>query len=259
MSDPNHFGVILFYMRRLMFCIIGVAVIVGLIAWWVSPTNQTLRVPASCTIYGSFYPKQAQFLTASQTAVGALSLFTPPNERAKNKAALIAAFNTAADRVDFGFLVDEQKTSLILNNNESPPLTVPARILTKKAKAQLNGIPRGYLIVQIEPVSALFDSIKKRRWLGPAVVAAASTATRATLVVGETESPNDCVLTLAFEYRSSDDAVKALQDLMSKQGDYDALGFVAKPGVDRLTQISRMLVIKFEVDATLVNQELGKR
>jgi hypothetical protein len=242
-----------------MFCIIGVAVVVGLIAWWVTPSIQTLRVPSTCSIYGSFYPRQAQFLTASQTAVGALSLFTPPNERAKNKSALIAAFNTSAERVDFGFLIDEQKTSLILNNAESPPLTVPARILTKKARTQLNSISRGYLIVQIEPVSALFDSIKKRRWLGPAVVAAASTANRATLVVGESESPNDCVLTLAFEYRSSEDAVKALQDLMSKQGDYDALGFVAKPGVDRLTQISRMLVIKFEIDATLVNQELGKR
>lgn len=242
-----------------MFCIIGVALLVGLIAWWVTPTKQTLRIPTTCSIYGSFYPRQAQFLTASQTAIGTLALFTPPNERSKNKSALITAFNTPADRVDFGFLVDEQKTTLILNNAESPPLTAPARTLTKKAITQLKSIPRGYLVVQIEPASALFDSIKKRRWLGPAVTAAASSAIRATLVVGETESPNDCVLTLAFEYRSSDEALKALQDLLSKQGDYDALGFVAKPGVDRLTQISRMLVIKFEVDATLVNQELGKR
>ena len=116
-----------------MFCIIGVAVVVGLIAWWVTPSNQTLRIPSTCSIYGSFYPRQAQFLTASQTAIGALSLFSPLNDRAKNKAALIAAFNTSADRVDFGFGVDEQKTSLILNNAESPPLTVPAKILTKKA------------------------------------------------------------------------------------------------------------------------------
>jgi hypothetical protein len=66
-------------------------------------------------------------------------------------------------------------------------------------------------------------------------------------------------VTIAFAYRTGEEAEAALARLTEKQGDYEALGFAARPGTDRITRQTKLLVIRLDIETDLVLQALGRR
>ena len=95
--------------------------------------------------------------------------------------------------------------------------------------------------------------------LGRALIEAGARAETATIAVGESDDGAFLVATIAFAYRTGEEAAAALERLTEKQGDYDALGFAARPGTDRITRQTKLLVIRLDIETDLVLQALGRR
>ena len=142
------------------------------------------------------------------------------------------------------------------------PLSQPpagGKSLPGLARAQSAALPHGYLVVHTAEVGALLETAGRRRWLGRALVEAGASAESATIAVGESDDGAFLVATVAFAYRTGDEAEAALQHLTERQGDFDALGFAARPGADRLTRQTKLLVVRFDIETDLVLQALGRR
>jgi hypothetical protein len=142
------------------------------------------------------------------------------------------------------------------------PLSQPpagGKSLPGLARAQLAALPHGYLVVHTAEVGALLETAGRRRWLGRALVEAGASAESATIAVGESDDSAFLVATVAFAYRTGDEAEAALQRLTERHGDFEALGFAARPGTDRLTRQTKLLVVRFDIETDLVLQALGQR
>ena len=136
---------------------------------------------------------------------------------------------------------------------------VPKLMLPGLARAQLAALPHGYLVVHTGEVGPMLETAGRRRWLGRALVEAGKSAESATIAVGESEDGSFLVATVAFAYRTGDEAEAALKQLTERQGDFEALGFAARPGADRLTRQTKLLVVRFDIETDLVLQALGRR
>jgi hypothetical protein len=77
--------------------------------------------------------------------------------------------------------------------------------------------------------------------------------------VGESDDGAFLVATIAFAYRTGDEAEAALVRLTEKQGDFDALGFAARPGTNRITRQTKLLVVRLDIETDLVLQALRHR
>jgi GNAT superfamily N-acetyltransferase len=124
---------------------------------------------------------------------------------------------------------------------------------------QASGVPHGYLLVHADPASGLLEAAARRRWLGRALIEAGAQAETATIAVGESDGGAFLVATIAFAYRTGDEAEAALRRLTEKQGDYEALGFAARPGTDRITRQTKLLVVRLDIETDLVLQALSRR
>ena len=124
---------------------------------------------------------------------------------------------------------------------------------------QLSGVPHGYLLVHAAPANALLEAAARRHWLGRALIEAGAQAETATIAVGESNDGTFLVATIAFAYKTGDEAEAALARLTEKQGDFEALGFAARPGTNRITRQTKLLVIRLDVETDLVLQALGRR
>jgi hypothetical protein len=120
-------------------------------------------------------------------------------------------------------------------------------------------VPHGYLLVHAAPASALLETAARRRWLGRALIEAGAQAETATIAVGESDGGAFLVATIAFAYRTGDEAEAALARLTEKQGDTEALGFAARPGTDRITRQTKLLVVRLDIETDLVLQALRRR
>jgi len=67
-----------------------------------------------------------------------------------------------------------------------------------------------------------------------------------------TSSPAEVAVTVNGVARALA-AGSSLRDLI------EALGFAARPGADRLTRQTKLLVIRFDIETDLVRQALGQR
>ena len=105
----------------------------------------------------------------------------------------------------------------------------------------------------------MLETAGRRRWLGRALVEAGRSAESATIAVGENDTGAFLVATIAFAYRTGDEAEAALARLTEKQGDYEALGFAARPGTDRITRQTKLLVVRLDIETDLVLQALRHR
>ena len=133
------------------------------------------------------------------------------------------------------------------------------KVIPGLARVQLRGVPHGYLIVHAAPAQGLLDAASRRRWLGRALLEAGAKAETATIAVGESDDGAYLVATVAFAYRTGEEAEAALLRLTGQQGDFEALGFAARPGVDRITRQTKLLVVRFDIETDLVLQALGRR
>jgi hypothetical protein len=160
-----------------------------------------------------------------------------------------------AERATVGF-IPGQPAEL----SENPPeVSVGGKVIPGLARVQLSGVPHGYLLVHAAPANALLETAARRRWLGRALIEAGAQAETATIAVGESDGGAFLVVTIAFAYRTGDEAEAALARLTEKQGDYEALGFAARPGTDRITRQTKLLVVRLDIETDLVLQALRHR
>jgi hypothetical protein len=160
-----------------------------------------------------------------------------------------------AERATVGF-IPGQPAEL----SENPPeVSDGGKVIPGLARVQLSGVPHGYLLVHAAPANALLETATRRRWLGRALIEAGAQAETATIAVGESEGGAFLVATIAFAYKTGDEAEAALARLTEKQGDFESLGFAARPGTDRITRQTKLLVVRLDIETDLVLQALGRR
>ena len=226
------------------------------VAWlWTHPGDLRLRIDPRSREVALILPREAQGLRTSAAVLRALAELAPPEQREALRLGLGRATLEKAERATVGF-VPGQPAEL----SENPPeVSVGGKVIPGLARVQLSGVPHGYLLVHAAPANALLETAARRRWLGRAIVDAGAQAETATIAVGESDDGAFLVATVAYAYRTGDEAEAALKRLTERQGDFEALGFAARPGTDRITRQTKLLVVRFDIETDLVRQALGQR
>ena len=242
-------------MRRPLLLLAVLALACGAAWLWMHPGDLRLRIDPRSREVALILPREAQGLRTSAAVLRALAELAPPEQRETLRVGLGRATLEKAERATVGF-IPGQPAEL----SENPPeVSVGGKVIPGLARVQLSGVPHGYLLVHAAPANALLETAARRRWLGRALIEAGAQAETATIAVGESDGGAFLVVTIAFAYRTGDEAEAALARLTEKQGDYEALGFAARPGADRLTRQTKLLVVRFDIETDLVLQALGRR
>ena len=228
----------------------------GLLAWrWLRPGDLRLSVDPRSREVAVIYPQEAADRRCADGVLRALAELTEPARREGLRARLTELRATQPERIEVGFIpAGMAEARLPLSDPPEGGKTLPGL-----ARAQLTALPHGYLVVRTSEVGPLLETAGRRRWLGRALIEAGAKAETATIAVGESDDGAFLVATTAFAYRTGEEAEAALARLTEKQGDFEALGFAARPGTDRITRRTKLLVIRFDIETDLVLQALGRR
>ena len=242
-------------MRRPLL-LLAVLAIACSVAWlWTHPGDLRLRIDPRSREVALILPREAQGLRTSTAVLRALAELAPPEQREALRAGLARATLDKAKRATVGFIPGQPAE---LSDN-TPEVSVGGKVIPGLARVQLSGVPHGYLLVHAAPANALLETATRRRWLGRALIEAGAQAETATIAVGESDGGAFLVATIAFAYKTGDEAEAALARLTEKQGDFESLGFAARPGTDRITRQTKLLVIRLDIETDLVLQALGRR
>lgn len=235
---------------------LGLLILACGLGWYgLYPGDLRLRLDPQSRAVALLSPAEAQGRRTAAAVFQALGELTPAEHRAALRAQLSSPAVAQAERVAIGFAPLRPAECVIgAVRTESAGKVIPGL-----ARVQLQGVPHGYLLVQAAPAASLLETASRRRWLGRALIAAGEPAESATIAVGESDDGAWLVATIAFAYRTGEEAEAAFHQLMEKQGDYDALGFAARPGMDRITRQTKLLVVRFDIETDLVLQALGRR
>ena len=242
-------------MRRPWLLLVLLATASGLAWLWLDPADLRLRVDPRTRELALIVPAELAGRRAADAVLGALPELAAPEERASLREQLARPATRSAQRVTVGF-IPGRPAQLGL---DTPEASEGGKVIPGLARVQLRGVPHGYLLVHADPAAGLLEAAARRRWLGRALVEAGAQAETATIAVGESEDGAFLVATIAFAYRTGEEAEAALNLLTSKQGDYDALGFAARPGTDRITRRTKLLVVRLDIETDLVLQALRRR
>ena len=242
-------------MRRPWLLLAFLATASGLTWLWLDPSDLRLRVDPRSREVALLFRAETLGRRTAEAVLLALPELTAPENRGSLREQLSRSSANSADRVSVGF-IPGQPAELIEN---TPEASTGGKVIPGIARVQLRGVPHGYLLVHAAPVNALLETASRRRWLGRALIEAGAQAESATVAVGESDDGSFLVATIAFAYRTGDEAEVALKRLTEKQGDYDALGFAARPGTDRITRRTKLLVIRLDIETDLVLQALPRR
>ena len=236
--------------------LLAVIMVGGLLAWrWLRPGDLRLSVDPRSREIAIFYPQEAANRRCADGVIRALAELTEPTRREGLRTRLAELRAVRPERIEVGFVpVGMAEARLPLSQPPEDGKTLPGL-----ARAQLAALPHGYLVVHTDEAGPMLETAGRRRWLGRALVQAGASAESATIAVGESKDGSFLVATVAFAYRTGDEAEAALKLLTERQGDFDALGFAARPGADRLTRQTKLLVIRFDIETDLVLQALGRR
>ena len=242
-------------MRRPLL-LLAVLAIACSVAWlWTHPSDLRLRIDPRSREVALLLPREAQGLRTSTAVRRALTELAPPEQREALRAGLARTTLDQAERATVGF-IPGQPAEL----SENPPVVSEGgKVIPGLARVQLSGVPHGYLLVHAAPANALLEAAARRRWLGRALIEAGAQAETATIAVGESNDGAFLVATIAFAYKTGDEAEAALARLTEKQGDFESLGFAARPGTDRITRQTKLLVVRLDIETDLVLQALGRR
>ena len=242
-------------MRRPLL-LLAVLAIACSVAWlWTHPGDLRLRIDPRSREVALILPREAQGLRTSAAVLRALAELAPLEQREALRAGLARATLDKAERATVGFIPGQPAE---LSDN-TPEVSVGGKVIPGLARVQLSGVPHGYLLVHAAPANALLETATRRRWLGRALIEAGAQAETATIAVGESDGGAFLVATIAFAYKTGDEAEAALARLTEKQGDFESLGFAARPGTDRITRQTKLLVIRLDIETDLVLQALGRR
>jgi hypothetical protein len=242
-------------MRRAWLLLVLLATASGLAWLWLNPADLRLRIDPRSREVALIIPRETQGLRTSAAILRALAELTPLEQREALRTGLARAALDKAERATVGFIPGQLAELTVA----TPEVSVGGKVIPGLARVQLSGVPHGYLIVHAAPANALLETAARRRWLGRALIEAGAQAETATIAVGESDDGAFLVATIAFAYRTGDEAEAALARLTEKQGDFDALGFAARPGTDRITRQTKLLVVRFDIETDLVLQALRHR
>ena len=228
----------------------------GLLAWrWLRPGDLRLSVDPRSREVAVIHPQEAADRRCADGVLRALAELTEPARREGLRARVAELRATRPERIEAGFIpAGPAEARLPLSQPPEGGKTLPGL-----ARAQLAALPHGYLVVHTAEVGPLLETAGRRRGLGRALVAAGASAESTTIAVGESEDGAFLVATVAFAYRTGEEAEAALRQLTERQGDFEALGFAARTGADRLTRQTKLLVVRFDIETDLVLQALGRR
>ena len=242
-------------MRRPLL-LLAVLAIACSVAWlWTHPGDLRLRIDPRSREVALILPREAQGLRTSTAVLRALAELAPPEQREALRTGLARTTLDKAERATVGFIPGQPAE---LSDN-TPEVSVGGKVIPGLARVQLSGVPHGYLLVHAAPANALLETATRRRWLGRALIEAGAQAETATIAVGESDGGAFLVATIAFAYKTGDEAEAALARLTEKQGDFESLGFAARPGTDRITRQTKLLVVRLDIETDLVLQALGRR
>jgi len=242
-------------MRRPWLLLVFLATASGLAWLWLDPAGLRLRIDPRSREVALILPREAQGLRTSAAVLRALAELAPLEQREALRAGLARATLDKAQRATLGFIPGQ----LAELTGDTPEVSDGGKVIPGLARVQLRGVPHGYLLVHADPASGLLEAASRRRWLGRALIEAGAQAETATIAVGESDDGTFLVATIAFAYRTGEEAEAALARLTEKQGDYEALGFAARPGTDRITRRTKLLVVRLDIETDLVLQALRHR
>ncbi len=226
------------------------------VAWrWLRPGDLRLSVDPRSREVAVIDAREAADRRCADGVLRALAELTDPTRREVLRARVAELRAAKPERIEVGFMpAGPAEARLPLSHPPEEGKTLPGL-----ARAQLAALPHGYLVVHTGEVGPMLETAGRRRWLGRALVEAGKSAESATIAVGESDDGSFLVATVAFAYRTGDEAEAALKQLTERQGDFEALGFAARPGADRLTRQTKLLVVRFDIETDLVVQALGRR
>jgi hypothetical protein len=226
------------------------------LAWhWLRPGDLRLSVDPRSREVALIFPADAADRRCADGVLRALAELTDPTRREGLRSRITELRAAKPERIEVGFVpAGPAEARLPLSRPPDGGKTLPGL-----ARAQLAALPHGYLVVHTAEVGPLLETAARRRWLGRAIVDAGAQAETATIAVGESDDGAFLVATVAYAYRTGDEAEAALKRLTERQGDFEALGFAARPGTDRITRQTKLLVVRFDIETDLVRQALGQR
>jgi hypothetical protein len=228
----------------------------GLLIWaWLRPGDLRLSVDPRSREIAVIDAREAAERHCADGVLRALAELTDHTRREALRTRIVELRAAKPERVEIGFIpAGPAEARLPLSHPPEGGKTLPGL-----ARAQLAALPHGYLVVHTGEVGPLLETAGRRRWLGRALIEAGKPAESATIAVGENDAGSFLVATVAFAYRTGDEAEAALKQLTERRGDFEALGFAARPGADRLTRQTKLLVVRFDIETDLVLQALGRR
>jgi len=242
-------------MRRPWLLLAFLATASGLAWLWLDPADLRLRIDPRSREVALIIPEETIGRRTATAVLQSLPELAGPEQRVTLRDQLARPSVSSAQRVTVGF-IPGQPAEFVL---DTPDISEGGKVMPGLARLQLRGVPHGYLLVHADPASGLLETAARRRWLGRALVEAGAQAETATIAVGESDDGAFLVATIAFAYRTGEEAEAALQRLAGKQGDYESLGFAARPGTDRITRRTKLLVIRLDIETDLVLQALRRR
>ena len=242
-------------MRRPWLLLAFLAMASGLAWLWLDPAALRLRVDPRSREVALIVPAEMVGRRTAAAVLQALPELAAPEQRDALRTQLANPSVNSAQRVTVGF-IPGQPAELTL---DTPEISEGGKVIPGLARVQLRGVPHGYLLVHADPASDLLAAATRRRWLGRALIETGAQAETATIAVGESDDGAFLVATIAFAYRTGEEAEAALQRLTEKQGDTEALGFAARPGTDRITRRTKLLVVRLDIETDLVLQGLRRR
>jgi len=242
-------------MRRPLLLLAVLTIACGMAWRWLRPGDLRLSVDPRSREVALIFPEEAADRRCADGVLRALAELTEPTRRETLRTRITELRAAKPERIEVGFIpAGPAEARLPLSHPPEGGKTLPGL-----ARAQLAALPHGYLVVHTAEVGPLLETAGRRRWLGRALIEAGRTAESATIAVGENDAGSFLVATVAFAYRTGDEAETALKQLTERQGDFEALGFAARPGADRLTRQTKLLVVRFDIETDLVVQALGRR
>jgi hypothetical protein len=242
-------------MRRPLLLLVFLAMASGLAWWWLDPADLRLRLDPRSREVALLFPVETVGRRTAAAVLQALPELAAPEQRAALGARLSSPSVRSAERVTVAFIPGKPPELGL----DTPEVADGGKVIPGLARVQLRGVPHGYLLVHADPAAGLLKTAARRRWLGRALIEAGARAQTATIAVGESDDGAFLVATIAFAYRTGEEAEAALARLTEKQGDFEALGFAARPGTDRITRRTKLLVVRLDIETDLVLQALRRR
>jgi hypothetical protein len=242
-------------MRRPLLLFVLLTIACGLAWTWIKPGDLCLNLEPRSREVALILPAEAAERKTSGAVLHALAELNATEHRAALRDQLSRLAVSSSKRLAIGFIPGKPADF----SPDTAEVSTGGKTIPGLARVQLRGVPHGYLLVHANPATGLLETAARRRWLGRALLEAGAKAETATIAVGESDDGAFLVATIAFAYRTGEEAEAALRRLTEKQGDYEALGFAARPGTDRITRQTKLLVIRFDIETDLVLQALPRR